>query len=200
MNKRPDITIIDYGIGNLKSICFSLDRIGATYELTNDRNRIMNAQRILLPGVGEASTAMAELKRLNLTETIKSLKVPVLGICLGMQLLCESSEEGDTACLGIIPVKVKKFTPEDQIKVPHTGWNTISRLKSPLFLDIQENDYLYFVHSFYAEDSAYTIAECEYSLYFGAAIALDNFYGCQFHPEKSGETGEQILRNFIQLS
>lgn len=200
MKNRVDITIIDYGIGNLKSICFSLDRIGATYELTNNKEQIQNAQRVLLPGVGEASTAMAELEKLDLIETIKALKVPVLGICLGMQLLCESSEEGNVNCLNIIPVKAKKFIPKGDIKVPHTGWNTIDRLKSPLLLDIEENEYLYFVHSYYVEDSEYTIANCFYSLDFSAAIANLNFYGCQFHPEKSGATGEKILRNFIQLS
>ncbi|MGL5317827.1 MAG: imidazole glycerol phosphate synthase subunit HisH [Bacteroidales bacterium] len=200
MKDRKDITIIDYGLGNLQSICFALDRIGASYEITNDKSKIELAHRVLLPGVGEAGTAMAELKRLDLVDTIKSLQQPVLGICLGMQLLCEHTEEGDTSCLNLIPVKVKQFTPSAEHKVPHIGWNTISRLKSPLLIDIHEESHVYFVHSYYAECSEHTIAECSYGIPFSAAIVSNNFYGCQFHPEKSGDIGELILRNFIHLS
>ncbi|MGL4331394.1 MAG: imidazole glycerol phosphate synthase subunit HisH [Bacteroidales bacterium] len=200
MTDRKDITIIDYGLGNLQSICFALDRIGASYELTNDKEKIKAAHRVLLPGVGEASTAMQELTRLDLIDTIRNLEQPVLGICLGMQLLCTHSEEGNTDCLNLIPIQVKQFKPENELKVPHTGWNTIERLKSPLLIDIQEECYLYFVHSYYAERSEHTIAECNYGFNFSAAIAFNNFYGCQFHPEKSGDTGELILRNFIHLS
>lgn len=198
--ERKDITIIDYGLGNLQSVCFALDRIGASYELTNDRDKIKAARRLLLPGVGEASTAMQELKRLDLADTIRSLEQPVLGICLGMQLLCAYSEEGGTECLNIIPIRIKQFAPSPNIKVPHIGWNTIGRLKSPLLIDLQEESYVYFVHSFFAEYSEHTIATCNYGVEFSAAIALNNFYGCQFHPEKSGDIGELILRNFIHLS
>ena len=200
MKQIKDITIIDYDTGNLESICYALDRIGATYELTADPAIIQNAHRVLLPGVGEASTAMSDLKGKGLDSVIKSLTQPVLGICLGMQLMCSHSEEGDRDCLNIFPNKAIKFPLMENLKVPHVGWNTISGLKSPLLIDLAENSYVYFTHSYYVEKNEHTIATCNHGIDFSACIAYNNFYGCQFHPEKSGEIGETILRNFIQLS
>ena len=191
------IVIIDYGAGNVKSVKFALERIGANAELTNDLEIIKNADKVILPGVGEASSAMVELKKYGLDKLIPTLKQPVLGICLGMQLMCEFTEEGNTDCMSIFPIKVKKFNTA--LKVPHVGWNNISKLKTYLFNQVKENEYAYFVHSFYAHLSEYTIAQTTYDEEFSAVLQKDNFYACQFHPEKSSNAGQQILKNFVNL-
>ena len=195
------IAIIDYDTGNLRSVCNALDRIGAQYCLTDDPQVITSAERVLLPGVGEASTAMEKLKERGLCEVIKDLKVPVLGICIGMQLMCRHSEEGDAECLGIFDADVRKFeaAPEQGVKVPHMGWNTLSDLRTGLFADMSEGDFVYFVHSFAADVCADSIAVSENGRRFSAAMNKGNFYGVQFHPEKSGEVGEKILKNFLNL-
>lgn len=195
------IAIIDYDTGNLRSVCNALDRIGAGYVLTDDPEVIASAERVLLPGVGEASTAMEKLRERGLCEVVKGLKVPVLGICIGMQLMCRHSEEGDVDCLGIFDSAVRRFEalPSQGVKVPHMGWNSLRGLQSPLFEGLSEGDFVYFVHSFAADVCASTIAVSDNGREFSAAMNKDNFYGVQFHPEKSGEVGEQILRNFLKL-
>jgi glutamine amidotransferase len=191
------LVIIDYGAGNIKSVKYALERIGVNAELTNDLIKIENADKVILPGVGEASSAMIELKKYELDKLIPTLKQPVLGICLGIQLMCEFTEEGNTDCMGIFPIKVKKFNTE--LKVPQVGWNNISKLKTCLFNQVKENEYAYFVHSFYAPLSEYTIAQTIYDKGFSAALQKANFYACQFHPEKSSDAGQQILKNFVNL-
>ncbi len=191
------LVIIDYGSGNIKSVKFALERIGVNAVLTNDLVTIENADKVVFPGVGEASSAMVELKKNGLDKLISTLKQPVLGICLGMQLMCEYTEEGDTCCMGIFPIKVKKFNTE--LKVPQVGWNNISKLKTDLFNQVNENEYAYFVHSFYAPWSEYSIAQTTYDKEFSAALHKANFYACQFHPEKSSHAGQQILKNFVNL-
>ena len=191
------IAIIKYNAGNSTSVKNALDRLGVESEITADFDKIRNADKVIFPGVGEASTAMKFLKSNGLDLLIPSLKQPFLGICLGQQLMCAHSEEGNTKCLGIFDVKVKKFPPLDII--PHMGWNQLSDMKSPLFEGIQSEDHVYFVHSFYCEISKYTVATCDYILKFSAAMQKDNFYATQFHPEKSALVGEKILQNFIQL-
>ena len=191
------IAIIKYNAGNSTSVKNALDRLGVESEITADFDKIRNADKVIFPGVGEASTAMKFLKSNGLDLLIPSLKQPFLGICLGQQLMCAHSEEGNTKCLGIFDVKVKKFPPLDII--PHMGWNQLSDLKSPLFKDFTSEDHVYFVHSYYCEISNYTAATCDYILNFSAAMQKDNFYATQFHPEKSATVGEKILKNFIQL-
>ena len=195
------IAIIDYDTGNLRSVCNALDRIGAEYVLTDSPEVILNADRVLLPGVGEASTAMQKLQERGLCGVIKSLKVPVLGICIGMQLMCRHSDEGDVDCLGIFDADVKKFEPDPSrgVKVPHMGWNAVSELKTGLFDGLSDGCFVYFVHSFAAAVCSDTIAVSDNGRTFSAAMRRDNFYGVQFHPEKSGEVGEMILRNFMNL-
>lgn len=195
------IAIIDYDTGNLRSVCNALDRIGAEYVLTDSPEVILNADRVLLPGVGEASTAMQKLQERGLCGVIKSLKVPVLGICIGMQLMCRHSDEGDVDCLGIFDADVKKFEPDPSrgVKVPHMGWNAVSELKTGLFDGLSDGCFVYFVHSFAASVCSDTIAVSDNGRTFSAAMRRDNFYGVQFHPEKSGEVGEMILRNFMNL-
>ena len=195
------IAIIDYDTGNLRSVCNALDRIGAEYVLTDSPEIIMKADKVLLPGVGEASTAMQKLQERGLCEVIKSLKVPVLGICIGMQLMCRHSDEGDVDCLGIFDADVKKFEPDPSrgVKVPHMGWNAITELRTALFDGLPDGSFVYFVHSFAASVSSDTIAVSDNGRAFSAAMWRDNFYGVQFHPEKSGEVGEMILRNFMNL-
>jgi glutamine amidotransferase len=166
--------------------------------LTDDADRLRRADKVIFPGVGEASSAMEYLRERNLVEVIKSLRNPVLGICLGMQLLCESSEENETECLGILPYRVRRFDAAN-LKVPQVGWNDIFDLKSELFANVAENSFVYFVHSFYVETGAATIAAANYGLNFSAAIQYKNFYAVQFHAEKSGEVGERILENFLNL-
>lgn len=192
------IAIIDYGAGNIKSIQFALNRLGFEGLLTNNPNEIQSADKVIFPGVGEASSAMNKLKNSGLNELIPTLKQPVLGICLGMQLMCNHTEESDTKGLGIFDTHVIRFS--NQVKVPHMGWNTIFNLQSPLFQGINENEYLYLVHSFYAPLSENTIAMTNYELQYSSALQLNNFYGVQFHPEKSGMVGEQILKNFLSLN
>ncbi|MBL7739376.1 MAG: imidazole glycerol phosphate synthase subunit HisH [Chitinophagaceae bacterium] len=191
--------IIKYNAGNIQSVLFALERIGVQAEVTDEKERILRADKVIFPGVGEASSAMKYLKERKLDEVIKGLKQPVLGICLGMQLLCKHSEENDTDCLGIVPVKVKKFPAGKDCKVPQIGWNNIYGLKSPLFKEVPSNSYIYNVHGYYAEKSDHTIATCNYGVEYAAAIVKDNFYGVQFHTEKSSVVGEQILKNFIEL-
>ena len=195
------IAIIDYDTGNLRSVCNALDRIGAEYVLTDDPQVIRNADRVLLPGVGEASTAMQKLQERGLCDVIRSLKSPVLGICIGMQLMCSHSEEGNVDCLGIFDSRVRKFEadPSAGVKVPHMGWNALSELQTGLFDGLAEGDFVYFVHSFAADVCSQTIAVSDNGRRFSAAMHKDNFYGAQFHPEKSGEVGEKILRNFMKL-
>ncbi|MFS4468364.1 imidazole glycerol phosphate synthase subunit HisH [Maribacter sp. 2210JD10-5] len=192
-----NIVIIDYGAGNIQSIKFAIQRLGHEAVLSRDPDEIRKADKVIFPGVGEASSAMQKLEDSGLDEIIPELKQPVLGICLGMQLMCNSSEEGATKGLGIFDVDVVKFSK--QVKVPQIGWNKIENLKSALFDNIAE-DYIYLVHSFYAPKCNETIATCFYDLEYSAALQKDNFYGTQFHPEKSGEVGERILRNFLGMS
>ena len=191
------IAIIDYGAGNVQSVLFALERLGFEGIVTNDWNTIKKADKVIFPGVGEASSAMKMLMNSGLDVLIPTLKQPVLGICLGMQLMCKHSEEGNTNGLGIFDVNVVKFSNE--VKVPQMGWNTIFDLKSPLFDGIKENEFMYLVHSFYAPLSENTIATTNYELEYSTALQRDNFFGVQFHPEKSGVFGEQILKNFLNL-
>jgi len=192
-----NIVIIDYGAGNIQSIQFALERLGFVGVLSNDWNVIQKADKVIFPGVGEASSAMKKLKESGLDELIPTLKQPVLGICLGMQLLCNSTEEGNTKGLGIFDVEVVKFS--SKVKVPQMGWNTIYNLQSPLFKGINENEFMYLVHSFYAKNCNETIATTNYEVEYSSALQKNNFYGVQFHPEKSGLFGEQILKNFLNL-
>ena len=195
------IAIIDYDTGNLRSVCNALDRIGAEYVLTDDPGVIAQADRVLLPGVGEASSAMKKLQERGLCDVIKSLKVPVLGICIGMQLMCRHSQEGDVDCLGIFDADVCRFEPDSAsgVKVPHMGWNTIGELKTRLFEGLEEGEFVYFVHSYAASVCEDTIAVSDNGRKFSAAMRRGNFYGAQFHPEKSGDVGEKLLRNFMNL-
>jgi len=191
------IVIINYGAGNIQSIMFAIERLGYKAVLSNDSEEIKAADKVIFPGVGEASSAMKMLEESGLDALIPTLKQPVLGICLGMQLMCNFSEEGDTKGLGIFDVDVIKFT--SKVKVPQMGWNQIYNLKSDLFKGISENEYMYLVHSFYAPLCAETIATTNYELEYSSALENDNFYGTQFHPEKSGDVGEQILANFLKI-
>ena len=195
------IAIIDYDTGNLRSVCNALERIGAEYVLTDDPKVIAKADRVLLPGVGEASSAMNKLQERGLCDVIKGLKVPVLGICIGMQLMCRHSQEGDVDCLGIFDADVCRFEPDSAagVKVPHMGWNAISELKTGLFEGLEEGEFVYFVHSYAASVCEDTIAVSDNGRKFSAAMRRGNFYGAQFHPEKSGDVGERILRNFMNL-
>ncbi|WP_035672372.1 imidazole glycerol phosphate synthase subunit HisH [Flavobacterium sp. 83] len=191
------IVIINYGAGNIQSIMFAIERLGFKSVLSNNPDEIKAADKVIFPGVGEASSAMKMLLESGLDTLIPTLKQPVLGICLGMQLMCNKSEEGNTKGLGIFDVDVIKFTPK--VKVPQMGWNQIYNLKSPLFTGINENEYMYLVHSFYAPSCPEAIATTDYEVEYASALQKDNFYGTQFHPEKSGDIGEQILANFLNL-
>ena len=193
------VTIIDYDTGNLLSVTNALNRLGTKYTISDDPIEISRADKLLLPGVGEASNAMERLRSKGLAEVLQRAAQPVLGICLGMQIMCSYSEETDTECLGIFPNKVMRFNSSLGIKVPHIGWNSIHELSSPLFEGIAEGSYVYYVHSYNAEKNQYTIATSHYGLSFSGAIRRDNFYGCQFHPEKSWQLGEKILANFLEL-
>jgi imidazole glycerol-phosphate synthase subunit HisH len=192
------LAIIKYSAGNIQSVLFALERLGLQAKVTDDAEEIRSADKVIFPGVGEASSAMKSLQASNLDKIIPALKQPVLGICVGMQLLFTHSEENDTGCLGIIPARVKKFRAVG-IKVPQVGWNRIYDLQSPLFTGVEEGSYIYNVHSYYAEDNPYTIAHCNYGLEYAAAVKKDNFYGLQFHTEKSADTGDRIIKNFIEL-
>lgn len=200
-NTDPGVVIIKYNAGNIRSVLFALERIGVQALVTDDPGKIQRANKVIFPGVGEASTAMQYLKERELDKLIVSLTQPVLGICLGMQLLCSYSAENDTTCLNVFDgVMVKRFSPADPIlKVPQTGWNTIQHLQQDLFSNIKENSYCYFVHGYYAGESPYTIAQTNYGGLYSSALKKNNFYGVQFHPEKSAATGEQILKNFLAI-
>lgn len=198
-----NVVIIKYNAGNIRSVSYALKRLGIEPEITADKQKIMSADKVIFPGVGEASNTMAYLKKEGLDKVITSLKQPTLGICLGLQLMCKHSEEWDTECLGIFDANVKRFTPpagkEFELKVPHMGWNKITDLKTGIFDASLEDQYVYFVHSYYAELCNETIATSNYILPFSSALHKDNFYATQFHPEKSGTIGAKILANFIQL-
>ena len=191
------IVIINYGAGNIQSIMFAIERLGFKAILSNNPDEIKAADKVIFPGVGEASSAMKMLVESSLDTLIPTLKQPVLGICLGMQLMCKSSEEGNTKGLGIFDVDVVKFS--NKVKVPQMGWNQIYNLKSPLFDGISENEFMYLVHSFYAPLCNEAIATTNYEVEYASALQKDNFYGTQFHPEKSGDVGEQILGNFLKM-
>lgn len=196
------VAIIKYNAGNIFSVLYALKRIGVEAVVTDDFNTIKNADKVIFPGVGEASSAMAYLKEKGLDQLIKSLKQPVLGICIGMQLLCNYSEEGNVDCMGIFDVPVKKFDNSNcpNQKIPHMGWNTITINKeNDLITRDIDGTYTYFVHSFHAPICNHTVASCNYITPFSAVLQKDNFYATQFHPEKSGDIGEIILKNFIQL-
>ena len=194
-----EIAIIKYNAGNVASVMYALDRIGQKYVWTDDPEQIKKADKVIFPGVGEASTAMAYLKEKGLDQVIKGLKQPVLATCIGMQLLCKHSEEGDVDCIGVFDVEVKKFESKD-LKIPHVGWNSIvSKGENPLMNGLKEEEFVYFVHSFYAPLNEYTTAVCEYVQPFSAMLHKDNFYAAQFHAEISGKAGEQILKNFLAL-
>lgn len=191
------IAIINYGAGNIQSILFAIERLGYTAVLTNNPEEIQVADKVIFPGVGEASYAMQKLKESGLDNLIPTLKQPVLGICLGMQLMCQHSEEGNTDGLGIFDANVIRFST--QVKVPQMGWNQIYNLKSPLFEGINNNEYMYLVHSYYVPSCSEAIANTNYDVEYASALQKNNFYGTQFHPEKSGDVGEQILANFLKL-
>ena len=192
------IAIIDYKMGNLRSVENALKRLGAEFTVTADADVIRSADRVLLPGVGNAAEARENLRKADLTQVISSLRRPVLGICVGMQVMCRHSEEGDCDCLNIFDSHVKRFVPTPELKVPHMGWNRISNLESKLFKGIDGGEYVYFVHSYYPVLCPDTIATTTHGVMFSAALKYENFYGTQFHPEKSGDVGERIIENFLK--
>ncbi|MDP5082526.1 MAG: imidazole glycerol phosphate synthase subunit HisH [Winogradskyella sp.] len=191
------LTIVNYGAGNIKSIQFAFKRLGYDAFLTDNPELIKSSDKVIFPGVGEASSAMTKLKQTGLDKLIPELTQPVLGICLGMQLMCNHTEEGNTKGLGVFDVNVKRFS--NKVKVPQMGWNTITNLKSDLFKGIREEEYMYLVHSYYAEHCEQSIATSNYEMAYASALENDNFFGVQFHPEKSSKAGEQILKNFLKL-
>ena len=199
------IAIVKYNAGNVQSVLYALQRLGVNAVVTDDAEEIMKADKVIFPGVGNAAPAMEYLQKKNLDKLIISLTQPVLGICLGLQLMCNTSEEGNTKCLGIFDAEVKKFdnstvkNSNSSFKIPHMGWNNIYDLKSLLFSDIKEDSFVYFVHSYYAEPSPETIATTDYIIPYSAAMQHNNFYGVQFHSEKSADTGIQIISNFLKL-
>lgn len=191
------VAIIDYNVGNVKSLQFALERLGVKSILTNDYGLIKKSEKVIFPGQGAASTAMDKLKEVGLDKLIPNLKQPVLGICLGMQLLCENTEEGDVDGLGIIKCNVIKFS--DKLKVPQMGWNKVKKLRTKLFNKINEGDYMYLVHSYFVPTINETIGQSEYGLTYSVAVQKENFFGVQFHPEKSSAAGSQLLKNFLEL-
>jgi glutamine amidotransferase len=191
------IAIVKYNAGNIKSVQNALNRLGYKSIITDNPSDLINADKVIFPGVGEASSAMRYLRENGLDKIITSLKQPVLGICLGLQLMCRYSEEGDTECLGIYDVNVRLFPPVD--KIPHMGWHNCMTIKGALFKGVKVENDLYFVHSYYAEISSFTSATCDYIVPFSAVMQKNNFYATQFHPEKSAEPGEKILKNFLEL-
>lgn len=203
MKTNQNIVIIKYNAGNIESVSNALQRLGVQAEITADHEKIKAADKVIFPGVGEASTTMAYLKKEGLDKLIPELKQPVFGICLGLQLMCSYSEENNTECLGIFEEKVRRFIPkkgkEYITKVPHMGWNSITNLKTNLFDESIDNQFVYFVHSYYATVGEHTVAVCDYINPFSAALQKDNFYATQFHPEKSGDVGAKILENFLKI-
>jgi glutamine amidotransferase len=199
-DKKQNIVIIKYNAGNIQSVLYAFERIGIDALVTDDHNLIRNADKVVFPGVGEASSAMNYLRDRGLDSVIRDLKQPVLGICLGMQLMCRHTEENDTECLGIFDENVKLFQPHHKEKVPQIGWNNIFHLKTGLFHGVPEQSYIYSVHSYYASEGFETIATADYIHPYSAALHRSNFYGVQFHPEKSAAVGEQILRNFFAMT
>ncbi len=193
-----NVAILKYNAGNIRSVLFALQRLGIEASVTDDHEELMSADKVIFPGVGEASSAMQYLQDKNLDKLIVQLKQPVLGICLGMQLMCSYSEENNTNCLGIFEQQVRKFSDTD-FKVPQIGWNNIYNLSSPLFTGINEKEYMYFVHGYYVEKCAQSIATTDYTLEYSAALQKNNFYAVQFHPENSGNAGQQILQNFLSI-
>jgi len=191
------IVIIDYGAGNIQSVKYALNRLGVEAVLTSNPDKIKSADKVIFPGVGRAKFAMEKLEKAGLDKLIPTLTQPVLGVCLGMQLMCKHTAEDDTTGLGIFPIEVKEF--QKSLKVPQIGWNQISELKGDLFTDVDEDSFTYFVHSFYIPDNKFSIASTNYGLKYSSAIQKDNFYATQFHPEKSGDVGEQILMNFLSM-
>lgn len=196
-----EVAIVKYNAGNICSVINALKRLGIEPILTDEPDVLRRADRVLFPGQGEAGSTMTYLREHHLDRLIKDLKQPVLGICIGQQLMCRHSEESDIDCLGIFDVDVVKFRPhKHEDKVPHMGWNTLNNLKGDLFKGLQENDFVYFVHSFYVPVNQHTVATTDYILPFSAALQRDNFYATQFHPEKSGSIGEKIIKNFLDLT
>ena len=194
------VAVVKYNAGNIRSVDYALKRLGVEAVITADKEILQSADKVIFPGVGEAGTTMNHLKATGLDELIKNLRQPVFGICLGMQLMCRHSEEGEVDCLNIFDVDVKRFVPQKhEDKVPHMCWNTIGKTNSKLFEGFTEEEFVYFVHSFYVPVCDFTAAETDYIHPFSAALHKDNFYATQFHPEKSGKTGERILRNFLDL-
>lgn len=193
------IAVIDYNMGNIRSLGNALGRLGAEWRLTSDPAVIAAADRVILPGVGNAGEAMENLRKLRLPEVIVRLRRPVLGICVGMQVMCRDSEEGNAVCMGIFDAHVKRFAEQPGIKIPNMGWSRISNLESKLFKDVDKNSYVYFVHSYYAPLCPDTIATSHHPGLYSAALKYENFYGTQFHPEKSGAVGEKIIENFLKL-
>lgn len=191
------VAIVKYNAGNVRSVTYALQRLGIEPCISDEAEVLRSADKVIFPGVGEAGTAMAYLKQRGLDQLIPTLRQPVLGVCLGLQLMCRHSEESDTPCLGIFEVEVKRFPPKE--KVPHMGWNLIEQTQGPLFSGLSAEAYLYYVHSYYAELSSHTIARTDYILPYSAALQKDNFYALQAHPEKSGKDGEKILENFLRL-
>lgn len=201
-DNKMKIAVIKYNSGNVQSVLYALERLGADAELTDDPELIRAADKVIFPGQGEASSAMRYLKERKLDQVISDIKQPFLGVCLGLQLLCEHTEENHTECLGIFPVKVKRFVPENsqEFKVPHVGWNELENLAdNPILKDLPANPFVYYVHSFYAELSEFTIAQTHYIHDFSGILHRDNYYAIQAHPEKSGLVGEKILENFLSL-
>lgn len=196
------IAVIDYNAGNIRSVLYALERIGVEHVLTNDHDVIREADKVIFPGVGAAASTMDHLNKTGLTDLIKSLKQPVFGICVGMQLLCSHSEEGDVPCIGIFPEKVKRFRPDNGDKVPHMGWNTVALNTQNNWVNDQvDGDFCYYVHSYYVEPGPHTIATTTYAgIEYAAMLRKDNFYAAQFHPEKSATVGEQIIRDFLSVS